>query len=250
MSTAPMIKVAKRMCDWTSEAITTFLPITGTWMSPIGIEAFLLAGEVHDAAERQHHVQDDHDHEQDKDRGDHHGPERYQGVAGEEHEHLLVEEEEPLGARHVGYGGRVRRLGQGRRGGVREHHAGDEDRGRDVAVFENLPGEERDGLVRALVDVLRGDYLFLNRFGLASRRSVHLYTSLLAACPHDTSSASLPSVNILTPRPDQLYPGGPRRAPPRPRLSRSRRTPRRAGARAASPAYPCTRTRCRRRRGG
>src|SRR5829696_9023563 len=278
MSTAPMIKVAKRMCDWTSEAITTFLPITGTWMSPIGIEALLLAGEVHDAAERQHHVQDDHDHdqdpddrregpleravvrppvqprqgeeEQDKDRGDHHGPERYQGVAGEEHEHLLVEEEEPLGARHVGYGGRVRRLGQGGRGGVREHHAGDENGRGDVAVLENLAGEERDGLVRTLEDVLRGDYLFLNRFGLASRRSVHLYTSLLAACPHDTSSASLPSAKTLTPRPDQLYPGGPRRAPPRPRLSRSRRTLRRAGARAASPAYPCTRTRCRRRRGG
>src|SRR5215203_4540279 len=179
MSTAPMMKVAKSMCDWTSDAITTFLPITGTWMSPIGIETpLLLTGEVHYAAEGQHHVQEDHDHdqdpddrcegtleravvrppiepwqgeqEQDEDRGYHHGPEGYQGVAGEEHEHLLVEEEEPLGARHVGYGGRVRRLGQGRRGGVREHHAGDEDRGRDVAVPYDLPWEEPHRLVRAL----------------------------------------------------------------------------------------------------
>src|SRR5829696_1213483 len=273
-----MIKAAKRMCVCTSVAITTFLPITGTSRLPIGMRyPLLLAGEVHDPAERQHHVQHDHDHDQnpddrregplegavfrpsvqprqgeqehDKDGRHHDGSEGDQSVTWKEHEHLLVEEEEPLGAWDVGDGGRVRRLGERRRGGVGEHHARDEDRGRDVAVLEDLAGEERYGLVRALVDVLRGDYLFLNRFGLASRRSVHLYTSLLAAWPHDTSNASLPAVNTLTPRPCQPGRDGPRRAPPRPRAPRSPRTPRRAAARAALPAYPSIRTRCRTRRG-
>src|SRR5829696_9776848 len=195
-----MMKVANRMCDWTRTAITTFLPITGTSRLPMGTARSPLArGEVHDPADSQEHVQDyDYDHQDtydrsegsadgvvvprapvepgygeekpDEDRRHNDGPERYQGVSGEEHEHLLVEKEEPLGARHVGYGGRVRRLGQGRRGGVREHHAGDENGRGDVAVLENLAGEERNGLVRTLEDVLRGDYLFLNRFGLASRR--------------------------------------------------------------------------------
>jgi hypothetical protein len=35
--TAPIMKAAKRMCDWTRTAITTFLPITGTSRLPMGI---------------------------------------------------------------------------------------------------------------------------------------------------------------------------------------------------------------------
>src|SRR3712207_6466135 len=129
MRTAPMMKAAKRMCVWTRTAITTFLPIMGTSRLPTGIRYPLLTREVHDPAERQQHVQDHHDNDQDgddrregalegavarspveprhreqehdEDRRHHDGPESYKGVAGEEHEHLLVEEEEPLGPRHV-----------------------------------------------------------------------------------------------------------------------------------------------------
>jgi hypothetical protein len=99
--------------------------------------------EVHDAAEGQQHVQHDNDDDQntyhrregslegavvrapveprhgeeehDEDRGHHDGAEGDQGVAGEEHEHLLVEEEEPLRSRHVGDRRRVGRLGERRR---------------------------------------------------------------------------------------------------------------------------------------
>src|SRR5918998_2671635 len=81
----------------------------------------LATGEVHEAADRQQHVQDDHDHHQephdggewpsqgvmaglaveprqgveqhDKDCGHHHSAEGYQGVTGKEHKHLLGEEE-------------------------------------------------------------------------------------------------------------------------------------------------------------
>src|SRR5215204_5462605 len=133
-----MIKAAKRMCVWTRTAITTFLPITGTSRLPMGTARSPLARrEVHDPADGQKHVEDDHDHHQDtyhrgegpanrvvvlrapveprdgeeepdEDRRHHDGPERYQGVAGEEHEHLLVEEEEPLRPRYVGDRRRVR----------------------------------------------------------------------------------------------------------------------------------------------
>src|SRR5215203_5787643 len=121
-----MMKAAKRMCDWTRTAITTFLPITGTSRLPIGTARSRLArGEVYDPAYSQKHVKDDdYDHQDtyyrsegpadsvvvlrapieprdceekpDKDRRHHHSAEGYQGVSGEEHEHLLVEEEEPL----------------------------------------------------------------------------------------------------------------------------------------------------------
>src|SRR5215217_7189079 len=126
-----MMKVAKRMCVWTRTAITTFLPIMGTSRLPMGTARSPLARrEVHDPADGQKHVEyDDYDHqdtydrregpadsvvvlrtpieprdgeeEPDEDRRHHDGPERYQGVSGEEHEHLLVEEEEPLGPCHV-----------------------------------------------------------------------------------------------------------------------------------------------------
>src|SRR3712207_3502037 len=150
MRTAPMMKAAKRMCVWTSTAITTFLPTMGTSRLPTGMRYPLLPREVHDPAERQQHVQDHHDNDQDRDyRGEgppegavarssiqprHHeqehdedrrhndGPERYEGVAGEEHEHLLVEEEEPLRPRNVLDRRRIRRVREGSRGDVGEHH--------------------------------------------------------------------------------------------------------------------------------
>src|SRR5215217_8294661 len=165
MSTAPMMNVAKRMCDWTRTAITTFLPIIGTSRLPMGTARSPLArGEVYDPAYGQKHVEyDDYDHkdtydrgegpadgvvvlrapieprdgeeEPDEDRRHHDGPEGYQRVSGEEHEHLLVEEEEPLGPWYVGNGRRVRRRGERRGGGVREHDAGEEDEGAHVAVL-------------------------------------------------------------------------------------------------------------------
>src|ERR687890_669569 len=160
-----MMKAAKRMCDWTRTAITTFLPIIGTSRLPMGTARPPLArGEVHDPAYGQKHVKDDDyddqdaydrgegpadgvvvlrapieprdgEEEPDEDRRDHDGPERDQGVSGEEHEHLLVEEEEPLGPGHVFDGRRVRRLGERRWGCVREHDAGEENEGADVAVL-------------------------------------------------------------------------------------------------------------------
>src|SRR5215204_5532465 len=209
INTAPMMKAAKRMCDWTRTAITTFLPIIGTSRLPMGtVRSPLARWEVHDPADRQQHVEDDDydyqdtydrgegpadgivmprapvepgdgEEEPDEDRRHHDGTEGYQGVSGEEHEHLLVEEEEPLRPWHVGDRRRVRRFGERRRGGVREHDAGEQYKGADVAVLEHLTGEERHGLVGTLEHVLFGDYLFFNRFGLASRRSVHVYTSSL-----------------------------------------------------------------------
>src|ERR687890_134391 len=208
-----MMKAAKRMCDWTRTAITTFLPIIGTSRLPMGTARPPLArGEVHDPAYGQKHVQDDdYNHQNTYDRSEgsadgvvvlrapveprygeqktyedrrhHYGPERYQGVPGEEHEHLLVEEEEPLGPGHVLHGRRVRRLGERRGGGVGEYDAGDEDKGAYVAILEHLPGEEPYSLVRTLEDVLFGNYLFFNRFGLASRRSVHLLHLFSLSCP-------------------------------------------------------------------
>src|SRR4028118_1661765 len=119
----------------------------------------LAAGEVHDPADRQQHVQDDHGHHQephyggertspgvmarltieprrcveqhDKHRWHNHGAEGDQGVAGEEDEHLFVEEE-PLGPGHVGHRGRVRRVRQGRRRevGERPHTATATNKGR------------------------------------------------------------------------------------------------------------------------
>src|SRR5215210_8313074 len=103
--------------------------------------------EVHDPADGQKHVEDhDNDHEDAYDRGEwpaygvvvlraplepgdgeeesdedrrhHDGPEGYQRVSWEEHEHLLVEEEEPLGPRHVGNRRRVGWLGERRWGCV------------------------------------------------------------------------------------------------------------------------------------
>src|SRR5215217_293126 len=148
---------AKSMCVWTRTAITTFLPITGTSRSPIGISRYLLlaAGEVDDPAQGQEHVHHDRDDYQDaydgregplqgavvrspiqprhrkeqdyKDRRHHHGAKRDQSPPRKEHEHLLVEEEEPLRPGHVVDGRRVRRLGQGRRRDVREHRAGQKD---------------------------------------------------------------------------------------------------------------------------
>src|SRR5215210_8451412 len=142
------MKAAKRMCDWTRTAITTFLPITGTSRLPMGTARSPLArGEVHDPADGQEHVEyDDHDHQDTYDRGEgpadgvvvlrapieprdgeedpdedrrhYDGPERDQRVSGEEHEHLLVEEEEPLRPGYVGDRRRVRRLGEWRGGGV------------------------------------------------------------------------------------------------------------------------------------
>src|SRR5215203_1208600 len=185
-----MMKVAKRMCDCTRTAITTFLPITGTSRLPMGTARSPLArGEVYDPAYSQQHVEDDdYDHqdtydrgegpadgvvvlrapieprdggeEPDEDRRHHDGPEGYQRVSGEEHEHLLVEKEEPLGARHVLDGRGVRRLGERRGGGVGEYDAGAEDKGADVAILEHLPGEEPHCLVRTLEDVLFCNYLF------------------------------------------------------------------------------------------
>src|ERR671915_1453336 len=204
MSTAPMMNVAKRMCVWTRTAITTFLPIIGTSRLPMGtVRSPLARGEVHDPADGQKHVEDDDynhqdtydrsegpvdgvvvlwapieprdgEEEPDEDGRHHDGPERYQRVSGEEHEHLLVEEEEPLRPWHVLDGRRVRRLGERRWGGIGEHDAGEEDKGADVAVLEHLTGEEPDSLVRTLEHVLFGNYFFFNRFGLASRRSVHV----------------------------------------------------------------------------
>src|SRR3712207_2751870 len=209
MRTAPMMKAAKRMCVWTRTAITTFLPIIGTSRLPMGTARPPLArGEVDDPAYGQEHVEDDdYDHQEtydrsegpadsvvvlrapieprdgeeepDEDRGHHDRPEGYQGVSGEEHEHLLVEEEEPLGPRHVLDRRRIRRLGERRGCGVGEHDAGEQYEGADVAVLDHLPGEERYGLVRTLEDVLFCDYFFFDRFGLACRRSVHLSTPLL-----------------------------------------------------------------------
>src|SRR5688572_12324249 len=172
----------------------------------------LARGEVHDPADSQKHVKDDDyddqdtydrregpadsvvvlrapiepwdgEEEPDEDRRHHDGPEGYQGVSGEEHEHLLVEEEEPLGPWHVLDGRRVSRLGERSGGGIGEYDAGDEDKGADVAIFEHLPGEEPYGLVGTLEDVLFGNYLFFNRFGLASRRSVHLLHLFSVLCP-------------------------------------------------------------------
>src|SRR5215207_2460760 len=110
-----MMKVAKRMCDWTRTAITTFLPIIGTSRLPMGTARPLLArGEVHDPAYSQKHVKDDDyddqdtydrsegsadgvvvlrapieprdgEEEADEDRRHHDGPERDQCVSGEEH---------------------------------------------------------------------------------------------------------------------------------------------------------------------
>src|SRR5215207_10346218 len=209
MSTAPMMSVAKRMCDWTRTAITTFLPIIGTLRSPIGIPYFLLLPprEVDDPTQGQEHVQHHRDDDQeaydgregplqgavvrppiqprqreeqdDEDRRHHHGPEADQGIPREEHEHLLVEEEEPLGPGYVRDRRRVSRLGQGRGRDVREHAAGQEDQRRDEQVVEDLLWEEPHGLVRAFIDVLFGDYLFFERLGLAGCWRVHLYTSLL-----------------------------------------------------------------------
>src|SRR5215213_5238723 len=112
-----MMNVANRMCDWTRTAITTFLPITGTSRLPMCTARPPLArGEVHDPASGQKHVEDDDDDHQDtydrsegpadgvvvlrtpieprdgeeepdEDRRYHDSPKRYQGVAGEEHEH-------------------------------------------------------------------------------------------------------------------------------------------------------------------
>src|SRR5215216_188933 len=208
-----MMKAAKRMCDWTRTAITTFLPIIGTSRLPMGTARSPLARwEVHDPADGQEHVEyDDHDHQDtydrsegpadgvvvlgapveprdgeedpDEDRRHHDGPERDQGVSGEEHEHLLVEEEEPLRPGYVGDRRRVRRLGERRGGGVGEYDAGNEDKGADVAILEHLTGEERHCLVRTFKHVLLGNYLFLNRFGLASRRSVHLLHLFSVLCP-------------------------------------------------------------------
>src|SRR5215207_7822771 len=271
-----MMKVAKRMCDWTRTAITTFLPITGTSRLPMGTAQSPLArGEVHDPADRKQHVKDDdyHHHdtydrgegpadgvvvprapveprdgeeEPDEDRRHNDGSEGDQRVSWKEHEHLLVEEEEPFGPGHVGDRRRVRRLGERRRGGVREHDAGDEDKGADVAVLEHLPWEERYGLVRTLEYVLFGDYFFFNRFGLASRRSVHLeHLSTLCPCPNRTSGTSVLSVKAVTPRPCLRDRGGPRKVPLRPRPSRSGRTLQGVAARAAWRFGPCTRTRCR-----
>src|SRR5215217_95648 len=204
-----MMKVANRICVWTRTAMTTFLPITGTSRLPIGTaRSFLTRREVHDPAHGQKHIEHhDHDHqdaydrgegpadgvvvlratveprngeeEPDKDRRHHHGPEGDERVAGEEHEHLLVEEEEPFGPRHVLDRRRIGRLGERRGRGIGEHDARDKDKGADVAVLEHLPGEKPHGLVGTLEHVLFGDYLFFNRFGFASRWSVHVCTSSL-----------------------------------------------------------------------
>src|SRR5215218_3397431 len=280
-----MMKVAKRMCVWTRTAITTFLPITGTSRLPMGTARSPLASwEVHYPADSQKHVEyDDYDHqdaydrsegpadsvvvlwapieprdgeeETDEDRRHHDGPERDQRVPGEEHEHLLVEEEEPLGPWHVLDGRRVRRLGERRGGGVGEYDAGDEDKGADVAILEHLPGEKPYSLVRTLEDVLFGNYLFFNRFGLASRRSVHLLHLFSLSCPVPQSYQWYVafSVKAVTHRPFRSLPcprghGDRRRAPLRPHPSRSGRTLRGAVFRAASRACRCTRTRCRIRR--
>src|SRR5215216_1342102 len=208
-----MMKAAKRMCVCTRTAITTFLPIIGTSRLPIGTARSPLARrEVHYPADGQKHVEDDdYDHQDTNDRGEgpadgvvvlrasieprdgeeepdedrrhHDRPEGYQRVSGEEHEHLLVEEEEPLRPRYVGDRRRVRRLGERRRGGVGEYDAGDEDKGAYVAILEHLPREEPHCLVRTLEDVLFCNYLFFNRFGLASRRSVHLLHLFSVSCP-------------------------------------------------------------------
>src|ERR687886_1389253 len=208
MSAAPRMKAAIRMCVWTRTAIATFLPMMGTPRSPIGILYFLLvpAGEVDDPADRQEHVQHDsneyqktyggrerplqgamarfpieprhREQQDDEDRRHHHGSEADQSVAREEHEHLLVEEEEPFRPGYVRDGRGVRRVGERRGREVREHDAGQKDQRRDDQVVEHLRREEAHGLVRALVDILLGDYLFFGRLGLAGCR-VHLYTSLL-----------------------------------------------------------------------
>src|SRR5215216_831429 len=227
MRTAPMMKVANRMCDWTRAAITTFLPIMGTSRLPIGIRYLLLAREVHDPAQSQQHVQEHHDHyqdrdyrregapqgavnrppieprhreqESDEDRRHHDGPEGYQGVAGEEHEHLLVEEEEPLRPRHVGDRGRIGRRGKRRRSDIGEHAARDEQGRGDVAVPQHLPGEEPHSLVRAVIVVLPGYHLFLYPYG---RRGPTLYCVLLHIrhlCPPSLTNHGL-MIAVARPR--------------------------------------------------
>src|SRR4051812_18156526 len=159
MRTAPIMKVAKSMCVWTRTAITTFLPIIGTSRLPIGIRYLLLPRKVDDPAKRQEHVQHDRDDDQktyggcersfqgavvrptveprqrdeqdDEDRRHYHSPEANESIPREEHQHLLVEEEEPLRAWHVRYSRRVGRLGERRGRDVREHSAGDKDERRD-----------------------------------------------------------------------------------------------------------------------
>src|ERR671918_1245853 len=199
MRTAPIMKAAKRMCDWTRTAITTFLPIIGTSRLPIGTARPPLAcGEVHDPAYGQKHVEDyDYDHqntyyrsegpadsivvlrapieprdgeeEPDEDGRHNDGPEGYQGVSGEEHEHLLVEEKEPLGPGHVLDGRRVRRLGERRRREIGERRDDEQEQHAEVSLYEYLVGEEWHRLVVGVVDVLLCDPLFFSPLCIGPR---------------------------------------------------------------------------------
>src|SRR5215213_9240230 len=277
-----MMKVANRICVWTRTAMTTFLPITGTSRLPIGTaRSFLTRREVHDPAHGQKHIEHhDHDHqdaydrgegpadgvvvlratveprngeeEPDKDRRHDHGPEGDERVAGEEHEHLLVEEEEPFGPRHVGDGRRVGRLGERRGRGIGEHDARNKDKGTDVAVLSTCPGKNpmvSSGRSNTFSSVITSSSTGL---ALPVAGVYTFYTSSLYHVPYRnrTSGTSAFSVKAVTHRLSRSLPcprgrGGQRRAPLRPHPSRSGRTLRGAVFRAASQAYPCTRTRCR-----
>src|SRR5918998_2544254 len=175
MMKIPAMNAAHKTCDCQIAPIRTSLPIPGISRLPIGIVVChpplrRPAGEVRDPDQREDHV-DQHrqDHqegyrghegspegavsrlpvqprdreEDDEDQGRYHDPpEAYERVTGEEHQHLVVEEEEPLGPGHVGRGADVRRLREGRGHHVRQE---DDDPHKDGGYDEirhDLPGEE------------------------------------------------------------------------------------------------------------
>src|SRR5215217_2867781 len=170
MVITPITKAAHKTCDWKSAAITTSLLIPGISMSPTGIEPIYLllprggpAWEVRDPDHREQHVddygknhqngQDGHERspylavsrlsiqprdrkEDDRDyRRDYYSPKRYEHVTGEEHQHLVVEEEEPLRARYVARRADIHRLREGRGYRVRQENNHCHKNGRNDDIY-------------------------------------------------------------------------------------------------------------------
>src|ERR687883_589581 len=157
MTRMPAMNAAAYMCDCQITPITTSRPIPGMSRLPTGTLSLPLswrpAGEVGDPEDREDHVEhhrryDQKGHygherprqravsrlliqprdreQQNEEQGRYHDPpEGYERETGEEHEHLVVEHEEPLGSGHVARGADVHRLRQGRGHQVRQH---DDDR--------------------------------------------------------------------------------------------------------------------------
>src|SRR3954464_13064660 len=82
--------------------------------------------------------------------------ERYKRVAGEEHQHLVIEHKEPLGPGDVGIGADVHRFRERCGYQVRQGDNDRQEKGRADEVHRDLPGEEPHRLVRTVVDVLLG----------------------------------------------------------------------------------------------